>query len=150
MCTTQFLYTLLSMHLRLWIIGQTFDLPRQLFLQSYSQLVPFCVFHFTLKIKIAYSMKMVARHSFFWSISSSGFHTLAQRLNRTAERSFGLQSCQSISARHSGSVYRGSYSSIEAVSDDCHSCAEVTIISNTEESILRALAFHRYQASVQG
>lgn len=76
---------------------------------------------------------MVARHSFFWSISSSGFHTLAQRLSWTAEGSLGLWSCPSISARHSGSVYMGSYSSIGAVSDDSHSCAEVAIISSTEE-----------------
>lgn len=71
--------------------SQTFDLPRQLLLCSYSQLVLFCVFCFTSVIKIAYSTKMVAYHDFFFffflSISSSGFHTPAQRLGWTAEGS---------------------------------------------------------------
>lgn len=46
--------------------SQTFDLPRQLLLCSYSQLVLFCVFCFTSVIKIAYSTKMVAYHDFFF------------------------------------------------------------------------------------
>lgn len=46
--------------------SQTFDLPRQLLLCSYSQLVLFCVFCFTSVIKITYSRKMVAYHNFFF------------------------------------------------------------------------------------
>lgn len=121
--------------------SQTFDLPRQLLLCSYSQLVLFCVFCFTSVIKIAYSTKMVAYHNFFfffiyffirfsYSSSKAGLDSWRQYLWLWHHSlPFGLQRCWSISASHSGSAYTGSYNSTATPSDSSHCHAEAPNIS---------------------